>query len=324
MVAIRPFTYTDDDYRAAIAINAAVFNEPPDSLAEWKHDDQTLNPDYPYYRDMVLRDETVIGYVETYQSQFAYHPQKYECRMFVHPDHDAPDIRPAVLAHVLDRLKDPDLIAITSGMLDDKPEALRFFEAYGFKPVAKEKLSKLDVTRFDADRFAPVLARVRAAGIEIVTLRALQARDPDWQRKLFDLDVTVNRDIPSTGEKHYPSFEEWLTRRLDAPTADPDGWFIALDGDQYVGHSQGSINTEGDTIQFVTGVTSTRRAYRRRGIATALKAHAIQYAQAHGVQEIFTTNDSQNPMYRLNLALGFQPMPSWVRVEKTFHEATDE
>ena len=44
--------------------------------------------------------------------------------------------------------------------------------------------------------------------------------------------------------------------------------------------------------------------------------HIVRYAQAHGVPEIWTTNDAQNPMYQLNLALGFQPKPSWVRVEK--------
>lgn len=316
MLTIRPFNYSDDDYRTAIAISAAVFDEPPESLAEWKHDDQTRNKAYPYERDMVLRDHTVIAFVETFQSQFAYHPQKYECRIFVHPAHDAPDIRPLVLDHALKRLAGKDLIALTSGMLDDKPEAMRFFADYGFKPVAEEKLSKLDVTRFDAARYEPTLARVREAGIAIVALRELQQRDPDWQRKLFDLDVTVNRDIPSTGEKHYPAFDEWRAMRIDAPTFDPDGWSVALDGEQYVGHSQGSINREGDTVQFITGVTATRREYRRRGIATALKIHVIRFAQARGVQEIFTTNDSQNPMYQLNLALGFEPQPSWVRVEK--------
>jgi L-amino acid N-acyltransferase YncA len=146
MLTIEPFTYSED-YRVAIAINAAVFDEPPDTLAEWKHDDETLNPDYPYYRDLVLRDGTVIAYVETYQNQFAYHSQKYECRIFVHPAHDAPDIRPAVLAHTLERLRDCNLIAITSGMLDDKPEAMRFFEDYGFNKITEEKISKLDVRR---------------------------------------------------------------------------------------------------------------------------------------------------------------------------------
>ncbi len=317
MLTIRPFTFTDDDYYLAIAIIAAIFNDPPEPLDEWKHDDETRNPDFPHHSEIVERDGTPIAYVETFQSPFFYHPQKYECRIWVHPDHDGSDIRPMVLEHALDRLRDQGLIAITSGMLDDKPEAMRFFADYGFKPVAVEKVSKLDVTRFDEARYEPHLERVRAAGFEIVTLRTLQGRDPDWQRKLYDLDVTVNREIPSTGEKHYPAFEDWLIRRLTTPKFDPDGWFIALDGDRYAGHSQGSINAEAEPVQFVTGVTGTRREYRRRGIATALKVHAIRYAKAHGVQEIFTTNDSKNPMYQLNLALGFEPQPSWVRVEKS-------
>jgi GNAT superfamily N-acetyltransferase len=316
-LTIHPFTYSEEDYRVAIAINAAVFDEPEDPLSEWQYDDQNWNEDYAYQRELVRRDGVVIAYVETYQNPFAYHPQKYECRIFVHPEHDAPDIRPAVLAHTLERLRDQDLIALTSGMLDDKPEAMRFFDEYGFKPVAEEKISKLDVTGFDETRFAPVLERIRTAGIKIVTLRALQQRDPDWRRKLYDLDVTVNRDIPSIGEKHYPPFDDWCTTRLNAPTVDPDGWFIALDGAQYVAQSSGNINTESDPVQFITGVTTVRREYRRRGIATALKLHSIRYAKAHGVQEIFTTNDSKNPMYQLNLALGFEPQPSWVRVEKT-------
>jgi GNAT superfamily N-acetyltransferase len=133
---------------------------------------------------------------------------------------------------------------------------------------------------------------------------------------LYDLDVTVNKDIPSTGEKHYPDFEEWLTTRLGAPTFNLDAWFIAIDDGRYVAHSQGKINRDSEPVQFITGVTTVRREYRRRHIATALKVHAIRHAQEQGVQEIFTTNDSQNPMYRLNLQLGFEPMPSWLRVEK--------
>ncbi|MBN2305056.1 MAG: GNAT family N-acetyltransferase [Anaerolineae bacterium] len=320
MLTIDPFTYSDDDYRTAIAINAAVFNEPPDALEEWKHDDQTRNPEYPFFYNLVRRDGTVIAYIETFQNQYAYHPQKYECRMFVHPDHDAPDVRPAVLAYVLDQLRDKDLIALKSGMLDDKPEAMRFFDEHGFKRVAEEKISKLDVTRFDSARYEPVLARVREGGIEIVTLRDLQQRDSGWQRKLYDLDITVNRDIPTTGEKHYPEFEDWCARWLEDPNCDLDGWFIALDDGHYVAQSRGSINAESEPVQFTTGVTTTRREYRRRGIATALKVHIIRYAQARGVQEIFTTNDSTNPMYQLNLSLGFEPQPSWVRVEKALVE----
>jgi mycothiol synthase len=320
MLTIQPSSFSDDDYRVAVAINAAVFGGPPDPIEEWKHDDQTRDPAYPYFVDFVLRDGTVVAFVETYQNQYAYHPQKFELRIWVDPAHDAPDIRPFVLDYTLERLRDRDLIAITSGMLDSIPEALRFFEQHGFKRIAEEKVSTLDVTQFDPAQYEAQLARVREAGIAIVLLRDLQQRDPDWQRKVYDLAITVNRDIPSTGEKHYPPFEEWCNTYLTGPTFDPDTYFVALDGDTYVGYSYGNINAESAPVQFMTGVTAVRREYRRKGIATALKVHIIRLIKTRGVEEIFTTNDSQNPMYQLNLHIGFVPQPSWVRMEKALAE----
>jgi len=201
-------------------------------------------------------------------------------------------------------------------MLDDKPEAMRFFDAYGFDRIAEEKLSKLDVTRFDPANYEAILTEFDHTDLEIVPLRQLQKKDTEWQQKLYDLDVTVNRDIPSTDEKRYPDFADWVKSRLETPNFNPDAWFITLDGDNYVAQSQGYINDESQPVQFTTGVTTVRRAYRRRGIATVLKVHIIRFAKEQGVQEIFTTNDSQNPMYQLNLKLGFEPQPSWVRVEK--------
>ena len=103
---------------------------------------------------------------------------------------------------------------------------------------------------------------------------------------------------------------------LTGPTFDPDAYFIALDGIRPVGLSFGSINRDKEPPGFNTGMTGILRDYRRRGIATALKIHIIRHLQQEGVHDIFTSNDSQNPMYQLNLALGFKPLPSWVRVEK--------
>ncbi|MBE2220887.1 MAG: GNAT family N-acetyltransferase, partial [Anaerolineae bacterium] len=268
MITIRPFDYSDADYKRAVAINAAVFNDSLDMIGEWQHDDQVRSKEYPFYRDMVLRDGFEIAYVETFQNQFAYHPQKYTCYIFVDPAHDAPDVRPVIWKYILKKLAGEKLIGIMSGMLDDKAEAMRFFADFGFERVAEEKLSKLDVTRFNALNHEAALAQVRASGIEIVSLRNLQEQDSDWQQKLYDLDVTVNRDIPSVGEKHYPDHADWVKMRLESPNFDPDAWFVALDTDKFVGQSQGSINRESQPVQFMTGVTTVRREYRRRGIAT--------------------------------------------------------
>lgn len=315
MLTIEAFPYTDEAYQVMAAIDAAVFGDHPVPVEELKHDDATRNPDFLFQRDLIRRDGEVIAFGAYGQNQWAYHPQKVDCRVFVDPRHDGPDIRPAYLDHVLAALRGRDIIAITSGMLEDKPEAMRFFAEHGFVEVAREALSELDVTRFDPGRFADLLARLQAEGIEIVRLPALQARDPDWRRKLYALELLISADVPSTGGKQPHTFESWVAARLNGPAFDPEGWFVALDGERYVGESQGSIN-QAEPDRFQTGLTGVRRDYRRRGIATALKLHVIDYARQHKIARIVTNNDSQNPMYQLNLALGFVPQPAWVRVEK--------
>ena len=54
-----------------------------------------------------------------------------------------------------------------------------------------------------------------------------------------------------------------------------------------------------------TGLTGVRRAFRRQGIATKTKQHSIAWAKAQGIEKIYTDNEENNPMYQLNLQLGF-------------------
>ena len=56
------------------------------------------------------------------------------------------------------------------------------------------------------------------------------------------------------------------------------------------------------------------------GIATALKLHAIRFAKKEGIELIETENEENNPMYQLNVQLGFRPLPAWVEFEKTLQE----
>ena len=51
------------------------------------------------------------------------------------------------------------------------------------------------------------------------------------------------------------------------------------------------------------------RKFRRQGIATALKIRAIEILQDKGIKEIRTDNEENNPMYKINVALGFEPVP---------------
>jgi GNAT superfamily N-acetyltransferase len=108
-----------------------------------------------------------------------------------------------------------------------------------------------------------------------------------------------------TGLEHY------VKNVLENPGFMADAYWVALDGDEYVGMSNLWRNLS-DPQKLNTGLTGVRRSHRRRGIATALKVRGIKFAQAHGKTAIETGNEEHNPMYQLNLQLGFQPKPAWM------------
>ena len=100
----------------------------------------------------------------------------------------------------------------------------------------------------------------------------------------------------------------------------PESWAIAVDATQagaqrYVGMSVVNIMpTRPDTL--FAGITGVVPSHRRRKIATMLKVCSARHAQQHGYRYITTDNEENNPMYRLNLQLGFEPLPAWVYYEK--------
>ena len=46
-----------------------------------------------------------------------------------------------------------------------------------------------------------------------------------------------------------------------------------------------------------------------KGIATALKVKAFEKLREKGVKQVRTDNEENNPMYKINVALGFTPEP---------------
>ena len=63
--------------------------------------------------------------------------------------------------------------------------------------------------------------------------------------------------------------------------------------------------------------TATSLAWRGRGLATVLKAHALAWAQAAGYRHARTGGAVLNlPMLRVNTRLGYITEPMWVTWER--------
>ena len=84
---------------------------------------------------------------------------------------------------------------------------------------------------------------------------------------------------------------------------------VAVKNGKYIGSTDIEVFFKTEPHKGWTGGLGVLKEFRRKGIATALKIKAIEVLLKKGITELRTDNEENNPMYKINLALGFQPVP---------------
>lgn len=314
-MTIREFDGSDRDYRIRCDVGNAVFPDYAETVDELRHEDATRDPKIRTRRWIAEVDGAPVGTGLYTQSVETYHPRRFEVDAVVLEPFRGRGIGRALYDTAVAALAPLDPIGLRAHCREDFPRSVRFLADRGFTEAMRDWESRLDPRAFDPSPFQPKVDAVRAQGIVIRSVADL-ADDPDRDRKLYDLDWAVTQDMPSADPLTPPSFEHFLTSTLGGPTCFPEAWFVALDGDRYVGES--SLWKSGADDSLYVGATGVLRDYRRRGIATALKIAAVERARAIGAPCIKTWNAQENrAMLSINEAMGFAKMPAWIQWEKT-------
>jgi GNAT superfamily N-acetyltransferase len=127
---------------------------------------------------------------------------------------------------------------------------------------------------------------------------------------MIDLRPFSDHDYPALAELHHAVWGEPRTaaelRSDDDEDFFPAGYFVALDtaSGALVGTTHISPRPA-DPRQWEFDLTGVVRSHRRRGIALTLKLRAIALAAQNGAELLVTDNEENNPMYQINLQLGF-------------------
>jgi GNAT superfamily N-acetyltransferase len=137
-----------------------------------------------------------------------------------------------------------------------------------------------------------------------IDLRPLPAVDPHLA---YEVDMEATHDMPSTEPFEGMDYAEWEEHVLDHPLFVADGSFVALvDG---AAAAVSLLIADAESGRASSMFTGTRRAYRGRGLALAVKLASIHWAAANGITRMFTYNDATNaPMLAVNRRLGYEPM----------------
>jgi GNAT superfamily N-acetyltransferase len=317
---IRPFKADYDDFAR---IHNQVYAEFAQSAEELRFDDDKRAPYCRHERWVAESDGAIVAYAQYDQHAGTYHPQKFGIEVTVQPDAVGRDIGRALYGTVIDALRPFDPININAWTRDDFARGTRFLHERGFVESMRLWVSELDMASYDPRPFEKYTQQVLADGVDIKT-RAELVGDPDLNRKLYDLWMEVRQDMPlPPGEVRIETpFEEWLNYQ-DHPSRLDDGYFLAFVDGELAGTSQLWLSLdEPDLLR--TGLTGVRRAYRRRGIAFALKLCALDFAKRQpGIRRVITDNGSTNrPMLAINEALGFVKHPAWVMYQAEWADAT--
>lgn len=194
---------------------------------------------------------------------------------------------------------------------EDWPETMGFFHTAGFRNAWQSWGAHLDLVGFDFGRFRALEERLYLAGYEASRLKP-DAPQGDWEA-LHALHLLGVQDAPRN-----PTTTPGLLSldRLRATVQHEEAAFVIRLQGRIVASTR--LTLRGPEVE--SEQTVTRPAHRSRGLATLLKAQALDWARTDGHTRAGTGGTVLNrPMLRVNARLGYVPEPMWVTWERRTH-----
>ena len=213
----------------------------------------------------------------------------------------------ALLQRISDLARAAGKHGLQGRVSEDRPEAIAFLERRGFVEDERSKTVRLDLAGMAPPEVAMPSGTV---------LTDLAAR-PDLVDGVHAVALETFPDIPWTDEPMaVGDLAEFRARDVDRPGILPEAFMVALDeatGD-VVGYASLMLMPGSTTVAW-HDMTAVRRAWRGRGLATALKRATIRWAIEHGLATLDTGNDEHNASMRaVNARLGYRPLPDEIFV----------
>lgn len=309
-------SFTSDDYVAMARVRNAVWPDNPLLPETLKANDLRLKPGLVMRRLVAEQGGEILGHGLFFHMEWMHHPQKFMVNLGVHPEHQGQGIGRALYQRLMEELAPFEPIKLVASTREDRPQGLAFATRRGFQEEFRVWESRLDLGRFEPERWENAVQRVLEQGYQIQSFAEL-AGDPERERKMYELDMEGSRDVPLPPGEHFtfPSPERYWENVRQNPDFRPELWFLAVKDGEYAGVSMLFHRPADNDLN--TGFTTVKPAHRHRGLALALKVAALSQAKRLGKSAVRTENAQVNrPMLAINEALGFEKLPAWIDLAK--------
>jgi mycothiol synthase len=198
------------------------------------------------------------------------------CWIAVRPEYQGRGLSSELLRRAEHRAREVGGSSLKTGMLAGNDRARPLLEGLGFAEVRRFYRMQID---FDGAPPPPDPVE----GVTIATFRPQDAQT---------FHAAMNEGFAEDWGFMPQSFEEWKSRRLEAPETDTSLWFIAWED----GEAAGVIRCEAGKFGggFV-GALTVRKPWRGRGVGMALLRHAFAEFHRRGAPQVSLGVDAYNP-----------------------------
>jgi mycothiol synthase len=278
MTLVRPAA--DDDLEAYVAVWNAITPDEP-ATVEQQRERRERDPRRLY---LLAEEATAVGCGFAGPSDS---PGRGFAQPRVLPGARRRGIGTTLLRRLVGHLEELGFESVSSHVDGNDAGSLAFAARFGFEE-ADRQVEQVKVVRDEPEPRPP-------DGIELVTV----AERPELLAETYDLAVEGYADM-ATSTPVTIALDDWLA---DEATL-PEGSFVALHDGEVVGYS--GLCRLPDPATAEDGLTVVRRAWRRHGLAEALKRAELAWASANAISEIVTWTQTGNEgMRALNERLGY-------------------
>ena len=312
MIQIKKFTATDQEFieiaRIRNLVNHDSIDHPDYDKDEWAIRDKNLIKD----RLLLYYNNKLIGLLYYGQGR---NENSRTCffNIVLDPKYNNNGYREILYQEMLKKIKKFDSNKLYSNVYDhaNYRKHQKLLIKYNFKLVQTNREYSCDIRLINTDKYQPLINKLESEGIKFYDSRDEMKEFPNHYEKLEELIWTYDQDIPHPEEiiMTRPPFEEIMKEQIDFEENCYGVEIVAVKDGQYIASTDIEVLPKAEPHKGWTGGLGVIREFRRQGIATALKIKAIEILLKKGITELRTDNEENNPMYKINVALGFKPVP---------------
>lgn len=255
----------------------------------------------------------LAGYARTFQNPQPEDEVRCWLMVEIHPSQRANGLEDALLDWAEERGRQRLSVA---------PQGITRVLRSGMQDTQTDRQAQLARRGFDSVRYFYRMQRDLAEVIPAVQLPddlALRVYTPDLGEAVL---AAFNEAFRDHWSFDLVSPEDWQQFFIERTSFRPDLTYVVMDGAEVAGFSFNCISAEENARRQISEgwveVLGVRRAWRKRGVATALLCASMHAFKAEGLRHAMLGVDTANPTGALRVyeGVGFKPVKRYIQFQK--------